>query len=252
MTAFTPPVEVIDEEFPAMPSPAQLDAQYASAPAQQPYAAPDPTQGYVAPPVAYVAPQPVVTATLPEPVFVPSVAEQAAAQTPVVPDPPRDEAERIEPDVTGPVLLQSGKQVEIVPLKLRETMKLLKIVTRGAGPVLEQLMGGMDLNDAGAFAQTLGALIVMSIPEAENEAVEFIQSMVRPAGFDSLPQDQKIAQLNALMVELINPELEDVISIIERVVRRESEDIRNLGKRLSAAFKIGQKVGEIPVPTARS
>lgn len=180
----------------------------------------------------------------------PTPEELADAQTPVVPDDPRDEAERLEPDVTGPIVLVGGLEVEVVPLKLRETMKLLKIVTRGAGAVLEQLMGELDLNDPAAFAQTLGALVIMSIPEAENEAVDFIQSMVRPVNFNELEHTQKVAQLDAVVTELANPELEDVVSIIERVIRRESEDIRNLGKRLTAAFKLGRKVGEIKSPEA--
>lgn len=173
----------------------------------------------------------------------------AEAQTPIVPDAPRDEAERMDPTPTGPVTLMSGQVVDIVPLKLRETMKLLKIVTRGAGAVLEQLMGELDLNDPVAFAQTLGALVIMSIPEAENEAIEFIQAMVRPADYDNLTQEVKITEVNTLMTDLNNPELEDVITIVERVIRRESEDIRNLGKRVAAAFKMARKVGEIPAAT---
>lgn len=166
---------------------------------------------------------------------------------PVVPDEPRDEVERIEPTPTGPVKLVSGKEVDIVPLKLRETMKLLKIVTRGAGGVLESTLGGLDLDDPTAFAQTFGALILFSIPEAENEAVEFIQSMCVPAGFESMTdRSQQIEALNSLAIELANPELDDVISIVERIVRRESEDIRNLGKRISQAFQLARRVGDLP------
>lgn len=175
----------------------------------------------------------------------PTPVSLAEAQTPVVPDEPRDEAENIDPVPTGPVTLISGRQVEIVPLKLRETMKLLKIVTRGAGPILEQLMGELDLNDPAAFAQTLGALILMSIPEAENEVVDFIQNMARPVNFDKLAQKDKVEQLQGVLTELSNPELDDAVTIIERVVRRESEDIRNLGKRIATAFKLAKKVGEI-------
>ena len=171
--------------------------------------------------------------------------QHAEEQTPVVPDPPRDETERLDPEPTGPITLVSGHKVDIVPLKLRETMKLLKIVTRGAGGVLEQTMGGLDLEDPVAFAQTFGALILFSIPEAEDEAVEFIQSMVLPAGFAELPNEEKIEQLNLLAVELANPELDDVVTIVERVVRRESEDIRNLGKRVTQAFKMARKVGDL-------
>lgn len=192
---------------------------------------------------ASVADAPVLVPEDPAP---PTAEELADAQTPLEPDEARDEVERIDPDPTGPVTLVSGAKVEIVPLKLRETMKLLKIVTRGAGGVLEQTMGDLDLDDPAAFAQTFGALIVFSIPEAENEAVEFIQSMVLPYDFSNLPQQDKIDQLNALAVDLSNPELEDVISIIERVVRRESEDIRNLGKRISQAFQLTRKVQPKP------
>lgn len=175
----------------------------------------------------------------------PTTAELAETQTPVEPDAPRDEAERLEPDPTGPITLMSGQVVEVVPLKLRETMKLLKIVTRGAGAVLEQLMGDLDLNDPVAFAQTLGALIIMSIPEAEDEVIDFVRCMVVPVNMASLPQPEKIEQLNILAGDMSNPELEDVISIVERVIRRESEDIRNLGKRISVAFNLSKKVGEI-------
>lgn len=184
------------------------------------------------------------------PITGPTPAENAAAQTPVEPDEARDEAERIEPVPTGPVTLANGQEVEIVPLKLRETMKLLKIVTRGAGGVLEQLMGELDVNDPVAFAQTFGALILLSIPEAENEVVDFVVSMVRPAEWDALSQEQRIEGLKNIAVELANPELDDVISIVERIVRRESEDIRSLGKRLSQAFSLGRKVGEI-APAAK-
>ena len=173
----------------------------------------------------------------------PAVAEAAETQTPVVPDPPRDESERLEPIPTGPITLESGTEVEVVPLRLRETMKLLKIVTRGAGSVLEQLMGELDMEDPAAFAQTLGALVIMSIPEAEDEAVAFIQAMVAPANETSLTTQEKITARQSLAQELSNPDLNDTISIIERVIRRESEDIRNLGKRIGAAFKVAGKVG---------
>lgn len=176
----------------------------------------------------------------------PTPASLAESQTPVTPDEPRTETERVEPTPTGPVTLLSGTQVNIVPLKLRETMKLLRIVTRGAGSVLEGLINEMDLNDADAFGQTLAALILMSIPEAENEAVDFIQVMVEPVGFDQMNNNEKVESLQKLAQELSNPELDDTVTIIERIVRRESEDIRNLGKRISTAFKMARRVGIVP------
>ncbi len=166
--------------------------------------------------------------------------------TPVVPDAPRSDVDRLEPEPVGPLKLECGIEIEIVPLKLRETMKLLKIVTRGAGGALEAMIGQLDMEDPAVFAQTLGALILLSIPEAEDEAVDFIQSMVLPANFANLEPQVQIEKLNELAQELLNPELDDVVTIVERIVRRESEDIRNLGKRITTAFQMSRRVGVLP------
>jgi hypothetical protein len=215
------PSEIIHEDFPSTWEPGQEIPEEAAAPeAAVPAAQSVP-----------VAAEPVPTAGSPDG---------------VQPDPPRDEAERLDPVPTGPLTLSSGTVVEIVPLKLRETMRLLKIVTRGGGGFLQTMAGGLDFEDGAAFGQTLGAMLVMSIPEAENEAVEFIQSMCLPVGFEQMDPKLRVPAQQALFTELYNPELEDVISIIERVIARESEDIRGLGKRIQTAFNLGRRTGQLP------
>jgi hypothetical protein len=163
----------------------------------------------------------------------------------IVPDEPRTEAERLDPQPQGPVTLSSGTRIEIQPLKLRETMKLLRIITHGAGGYVGSLLDGISMEDPAAFAQTLVTVLLMSIPDAERETVEFIQTMCVPA---ELPADKKAREqaLSDLADELDNPELEDMVTIIEVVIRRESEDIRALGKRLGSALNLAARVGQAP------
>lgn len=136
--------------------------------------------------------------------------------------------------------LSSGFVVRVERLKTRGMFKLLKIVTRGAMPMLSS--GSLDFDDAEAFVQQLLAVVVMAIPEAEQEAIEFIQSMVVPTEFDenakTADQKQKNKELfDRLVTELDDPEIDDTISIIERIVANEAADIQALGKRLGSILK---------------
>lgn len=160
----------------------------------------------------------------------------------IVPDEPRTEAERLDPQPEGPVTLSSGTRIEIVPLKLRETMKLLRIITHGAGGYIGSMFDGLSMDDPAAFAQTLVTVLLMSIPDAERETVDFVKAMCIPA---DLPEEKQArdAALSQLDSELDNPELDDLVTIVETVIRRESEDIRALGKRLNAALNLASRVG---------
>jgi hypothetical protein len=157
----------------------------------------------------------------------------------IQPDPPRTEAERIDPQPVGPVVLRSGTQIDITPMNIRETMKLLRIITHGAGGYLGQLMDGLNLEDPGAFATTLATVVVMSFPDAEYETIEFLRSMCEPAGIKDEPDEAvRKAKIQALHDELDNPNLGDFTAIVVAIIKRESEDIRALGKHLSAALNL--------------
>lgn len=191
----------------------------------------------VAPPVDYSEPQPGQGVVSPAP-QAPGSAEPAADPAPK-PMPARDEAERLDPQPT-PSVLSSGTEIDIEPLKLRQFLRLLRIVTRGASDMLEN--ANLDFEDPQAFLQTFLGLVIFSIPEAENESVDFIQSMVLPKGLTGDPK-KDIPKIEALRAELDNPELEDVITIFELIVQRESEDLRALGKRLGGMLKIAERMG---------
>ena len=142
-----------------------------------------------------------------------------------------------QPDV---ITLSTGLEVNVERLRTRGMFKLLKIVTRGAGPFLMQMP--LDFDDAEGFVQQLLAIVVMAVPEAEDEAIQFIQSMVTPVGLVDRPKTEAQKKANKELIErlvddLDDPEVDDTISIIEAVVRNEAHDIQALGKRLGSILK---------------
>lgn len=159
--------------------------------------------------------------------------------------------------------LSSGLPVEILPLRTRQFFKLLRVITRGALPQIQDMSlfrVGPDM-DPGEFAGRLTSLLLLSIPEAENEAIEFLQAMCRPVGLiqrqsGTKPNKQDIAvnteKWAKLLTELDNPELDDLVTVIEAVVRREAADLLALGKRLSQMFKVAEKTGQVPATTPTS
>jgi len=155
-------------------------------------------------------------------------------------DVPQDvEALSPEPDV---ITLASGFDVRVDKLKTRGMFKLLKIVTRGAGPIIMQM--NLDFDNQETFSGQLLGVVVMAIPEAEQEALEFIQAMVTPAEYnpdvrkdDKAGQQKNVELFERLARELDDPDIADTFSIIEKIVENEAGDIQALGKRLAAVLK---------------
>lgn len=153
------------------------------------------------------------------------------------------------------IKLSSGAFVVIEDLKSRQFFKFLRIITHGALPILNDLklfqMKGDDL-DANEFGTQLLSALLLSVPDAEEEAIDFVQSMVKPVGLiegrrlNKLDTERNNALWASVEEDLDNPELDDLVSIIEAVVRREAADIQALGKRLLAMFKLAEKTGQIP------
>lgn len=147
------------------------------------------------------------------------------------------EALTAEPNV---ITLTSGSVVRVQRLKTRQLLRLLKIFTAGAADALGSLE--FDREDTEGFAQQLLALIVLSIPEAEDETIEFIQALILPARFEENPKTKAAKEANQKLIddlynETVNPEIEDLISIFEVVFRAEAEDMIALGKRVGALVK---------------
>ncbi len=168
------------------------------------------------------------------------------------------ELDRLDPELPV-VKLESGFPVEVVRLKTRQMFRLLRILTRGAGPAIAQL----DFSgDSAEFAQKLMGILLVAIPDAEQETVGFLQAMCKPAGLvekkaqhmTKAENDQNQSLWERFNDELFNPEIEDTISLLEVIIASEAPEMQALGKRLASLWKVAQKATgmgkEEPAPEA--
>lgn len=164
-----------------------------------------------------------------------------------------DELRALDPQPET-VKLTTGTQVVIEDLRARQFFKLLRIVTHGAMGVFKDLSLLPNPGDSSeVFMGRLLGLMLMSIPDAEDETIEFVRSMCSPVGV--IPGGRRLSKQDVernaelwarLDTELDNPELDDLITIIEAIIRRESDDIQALGKRLAGMLKLAEKTGQLP------
>lgn len=155
-----------------------------------------------------------------------------------------------------PLVLSSGLTVLVERLKTRQMMRLMKILTRGAGSALSSLRVGED-SDISEFAGQLLATVVFSIPEAEDETIDFVRCMVTPANLIVSPRttedrEANEARLAALDAEFENPEIEDLVTVLEQVITVEAPHLVALGKRLALLIKTQQKSQDAKRPKTSS
>jgi hypothetical protein len=146
----------------------------------------------------------------------------------------------------SPLVLSSGLAVNVERLKTRQLMRLMKILTRGPGPALADL-DFSNLGNNEEFAGQLLATVVFSIPEAEEETVDFVRSMVTPARLIEDPKTKAEFGSNEeaferLFREMDNPEIDDLVSVLEIVIRTEAPHLVALGKRLALLIKTQQSL----------
>lgn len=141
------------------------------------------------------------------------------------------------------VTLLDGTNVEIERLKTRQLFRLLKVLTVGANDFLGTLQLSAD-TDTDEFAGNLIAALAFAVPAAEDESMDFILSMVTPSGIiegSKLSKNEaeiNIAKFAHIQEVLFNPEIEDTLAIIERIIRIEAPHIQSLGKKISQLLKV--------------
>lgn len=155
--------------------------------------------------------------------------------------PPRTEDERLEP-VPTELKLKSGLEFELEALRLRQFLALLRILTRGAAGAMAS--GALsNSRDTNAFIRELMSMLLFSIPEAEEETIDFIKSMTyakrEPIDSDDAYEEKK----QLFSAELDNPDLLDTITIFQALLEREGDDLRGLGNRLRAMMQVATKMG---------
>ena len=158
------------------------------------------------------------------------------------------ELDRLDPEPRT-VKLSTGFEVELQRLRTRQFFRLLKVLTHGAGPLV--LQSGLDFReDPEQFGQKLISLIILAVPDAENEFIQFLASMTEPAGLakgrklTKQEEEDNRALWDLFNTEMGNPELDDLVTLIEDIVRQEAPEIQALGKRLAAAMQVFQKTGQ--------
>lgn len=164
--------------------------------------------------------------------------------------PDDSELDRIDPQPET-CKLSTGFEVDVVRMRTRQFFRLLRVLTHGAGPALTQSSLNFG-DDAGQFAQKLLMLVVMSIPDAEQEAIAYLSSMCRPAGIVDKPADrltkQETESNQALWAryneELHNPDPADTLDLIEIIVRQEAPELQALGKKLRRMIDLYRKTGQ--------
>jgi hypothetical protein len=173
-----------------------------------------------------------------------AAAQQAADLSSIVPEPGK------------PFPLRSGFMVQVMPLDVRQLFRVLRIITHGSAPMLATGAFTLDFRSGKEdFAQNLLMLLMFSIPDAENEAIAAVQSLVEPAGLmrpGAAPKDvsdkerehnQELYQ--RLAQELFRPHPEDVLTIVEQFIAGQAGDIQSLGKRLQRFLALAAKTGQL-------
>jgi hypothetical protein len=164
------------------------------------------------------------------------------------------ELDRLDPE---PVTckMSTGFTVDVVRLRTRQFFRLLRVLTHGAGPAMMQ--AGLDFKaEPAEFTSKLLMLVVMSIPDAENEAIAFLSSMCKPTGISDKPLSQQTkaetendkALWTQFGEELHNPDLTDTLDLFEVIVRTEAPELQALGKKLERVLTLFQKTGQDKEP----
>jgi hypothetical protein len=150
------------------------------------------------------------------------------------------------------VTLDGGMQLQVQPLRTRQFFALLRIITHGGGEMLARFP--LDPSEGAAvFGPRLLMLLLLSIPDAVDETIAFVQSVTAPVGLierGPRPLNRQDTERNNALLEqweeqLDNPGLDDLVSIVEDVVGHEVDNLAALGKRLGAMIQMAIKTGQL-------
>jgi hypothetical protein len=180
--------------------------------------------------------------------------EVEATEEPV--ETPLEELDRIDP-APDTFTFTDGTQVGLERLRTRQFFKMMRIFTHGSIDILAAINLDPRKMSAEAFTENLIAVLLFAVPESEQESIDFLRSLVKPKvgaiPNDTAPADlgkateaalrEAEAKVNALFE---NPELDDLLGLVEAVVRREAPEIKALGKRVAQMMSLARKTGNLP------
>lgn len=160
-----------------------------------------------------------------------------------------DEMERLDP-VPDTYTFADGTTVGVERLKTRQFFKLLRIITHGGMDALQTIR--LDPNQGTeVFTENLIALLIFAVPESEDETIEFLRSMVAaqqvkvpdevpPANVAQVAQRLQAEAKAKVDAEFANMGLDDLLGLVEVIIRREAPELKALGKRLADTLKFNR------------
>ncbi len=166
------------------------------------------------------------------------------------------EIDRIDPP-ENTVKLSNGSAVDLLRMRTRQMFRLLKIITHGGlGAGITQMV---DFSQPGeVFIQQLITVLLLSIPDCEQETLEFLAVMTEPHGLARKPKltkaetEANAARWDRMNEYLVNPPIDDTITLIEAIIKQEAPEFQALGKRLARTLEIFQRTGQHKEPPAKA
>lgn len=164
------------------------------------------------------------------------------------------EADVLSDESDNIITLSTGHEIRIERVRTRQMLRFIRIFTRGAGAFLGDINFSTKDQEA-LFSQILAAL-VYAIPEAEDETIDFLFSLVSPVGaatpnasWTKKDREEREAAIARFHEEVGGDFLfEDTISIVSAFLKRELPNLRSLGNQLAALLP--KAAGTKPQPTA--
>lgn len=136
--------------------------------------------------------------------------------------------------------------VKLSKIRTREALKLLRIIGAGAGPLIADMRITQDTAPE-ELAESLIALLLVSITDAEDEVIDFIHALVNPVDLidpvkTKEQREENVKKYTDLYTKLDNPEAGDTIAILTQVIRNEAPNFLALGKQLAAMLPSAAKL----------
>lgn len=119
-----------------------------------------------------------------------------------------------------------GMPCKVRRLKTREFLALVQVLTSGLGPALGNVK--LDFSDDEAIARDLSALMLLAIPNAVDEFVFFLTSVVEPV------KDSDRGKIATYLQD--NPDIDVMLEIFEGIAVQEKDDLVVLAGKAQAMW----------------
>lgn len=114
--------------------------------------------------------------------------------------------------------------VRVNRLRTIELLMLLRALSAGVGPALAEIDFTDDTEENVGL---MVGLIISGMGEAGPQVLDFLRAVVKPVGKDDKARVAK---------EMVNPDIEDTLTIVEAIVTQEMPDFERLLGKAQAMF----------------